>query len=69
MEDTPFLPGRLKVTNYNPKEEATLIESLTMLRFSYWKAFMMPLWSLLTLMILPVRLYWSAELRAYYLYS
>lgn len=40
-----------------------------MLRFSYVKAFMMPLWSVLTLMILPVRLYWSAELRAYYLYS
>jgi len=41
-----------------------------MLKFSSLKAYILvPLLSLLTLFVLPLRLYWSAELRAKYLYN
>lgn len=56
--------------NFNEKEESTVILSLTLLQYNALKAYLlMPLLSLLTLFILPLRLYWSAELRAYYLYN
>jgi hypothetical protein len=40
------------------------------MQFNNWKAYvLMPLLSIVTLLILPLRLYWSQELRAYYLYD
>ena len=41
-----------------------------MLSFNSFKAYLLvPILSLLTVFILPLRLYWSADLRSKYLYS
>lgn len=69
-KDKPNQPFQVSFKNYNEKEESTVINSLTMLKFNALKAYLLvPLLSILTIMVLPVRLYWSAELRAYYFYD
>jgi hypothetical protein len=41
-----------------------------MLKFNTLKAYLVvPFLSILTVFVLPIRLYWSAELRAFYLYT
>jgi hypothetical protein len=41
-----------------------------MLKFNYLKAYLIvPALSILTLFTLPIRIYWSDELRAWYLYD
>jgi hypothetical protein len=41
-----------------------------MLKHSAWKTYLLlPFLSVITIFVLPIRLYWSAELRAYYLYT
>lgn len=56
--------------NFNEKEESTVIISLEMLKFDCVKAYLLvPILSLLSLMILPLRLYWSDELKSEWLYS
>lgn len=60
----------MQFLNFNEKEESTVINSLTMLRHSPLKTYLCtPLLSVLTLMVHAIRLYWSAQLRAYYLYD
>lgn len=61
---------RVDFLNFNEKEESTVITSLTMLKFNALKAYLLvPLLSLVTLMTLPIRLYWSEQLQAYYFYD
>jgi uncharacterized membrane protein len=46
------------------------MKTVTMLQFSYAKAILMlPILSLLTIFILPIRMYWHQHLRARYMYS
>lgn len=41
-----------------------------MLKRSAWKTYLLlPFLSVITIFVLPIRLYWSPELRAYYLYT
>lgn len=63
-------PNQIAFDNFNEKEESTVITSLTMLKYNTLKAYLLvPLLSMLTLMVLPIRMYWSAELCAKYLYD
>lgn len=56
--------------NFNIKEEATVIHSLTKLQFSAFKAYVvLPILSLLTVFVLPICMYWSQSLTAKYLYN
>jgi hypothetical protein len=46
------------------------MKTVTMLQFSYFKTFViLPILSLLTVFILPIRMYWFSHLRARYMYS
>ena len=69
-EEREFLrPNQVDFVNFNEKEEATCITSLSLLQFSCAKAYLLvPILSLLTVFVLPVMLYWKAHLRAKYLY-
>ena len=61
---------QVEFKNFNDKEEATCMKSVTMLRFSSFKTYLfLPILSLLTLFVLPIRMYWSATLSARYKYS
>jgi len=65
-----IMPNQVNFKNFDEKEESTIILTLTILRFSQVKAyFLLPILSILTLLVLPIRLYWSAELRAKYMYN
>ena len=66
LKQQPNVPaGQLQVKQFNEKEEATVIESLTMLSFSWAKAYLLfPLLSLLSLFIYPICVYWYPSLRA-----
>ena len=56
-------PGFLRFVNFNEKEEATVITSIQMLRFDYMKTFiLLPFMALITVFVLPLRMYWSAKL-------
>lgn len=62
--------GQLDFTNFNEKEETTCITSLTMLQFSCCKTYLLlPILSLFSLFILPVRMYWSVQLRRKYMFN
>jgi len=48
------------VRNYNEKEESTCIEIAMLLKRDYFKRFfVVPLLSLLSLFLFPLKLYWS----------
>ncbi len=69
-EKKPLEIGQIDFTNFNEKEETTCITSLTMLQFSCCKTYLLlPILSLLSLFILPVRMYWSVPLQRKYMYS
>jgi len=56
--------------NYNEDEEATSMESVTMLQFSWFKSFVVvPILSLLTIGIFAICLYWKISLRAKWRYN
>lgn len=59
-----------EVVNFNEDEDATCIVSLTLLETSYFKCYvLLPICSLLTLFILPIKLYWSVPARVAWMYS
>ena len=59
-----------KVVNFNEDEEATCILSLTLLETSYFKCYvLLPICSLLTFFVLPIKLYWSVPARVAWMYS
>jgi hypothetical protein len=46
------------------------MKTVTMLQFSYFKTFViLPILSLLTVFVLPIRMYWFSLLRARYMYT
>jgi len=51
--------------NFNEKEESTCIESITLLKHSFFKAYIVvPILSILTLFFLPLKMYWNNALNA-----
>jgi hypothetical protein len=51
--------------NFNEAEEATCMASITLLRHSWFKAYILvPILSILTIFILPLKMYWSSTLYA-----
>jgi len=72
QEEDSTLPAKLnpRIVNFNEEEEATCIVSLAYLEQSWFKCYLLlPLCSILTVFYLPVRLYWSVEARAVWMYS
>lgn len=70
MYEAKLAAGLVSFKNFNEKEETTIILSLTMLKLNPLKAYLLvPLLSILTLFALPIRMYWSDELKAWYLYD
>lgn len=60
----------LDVKNYNEKEEATCIEIAMLLNPNYLnRILVVPFLSIITLMIFPLKLYWSKRMQAEWLYS
>ena len=58
------------VKNYNDKEEATCIELAMLLNKDYCKRlFLVPLLSLISLFLFPLKLYWSKRMQADWLYK
>jgi hypothetical protein len=56
--------------NFNEKEESTCIESITLLKHSFFKAYLVvPVLSVLTLLYLPLKMYWSNALNARMIYN
>jgi len=54
-------PNQTAFVNFNEDEEATCIESITLLRHSWVKAYLLtPILSLLTIFILPLKMYWDS---------
>ena len=69
-EKKPLEIGQIDFTNFNEKEETTCITSLTMLQSSCCKTYLLlPILSLLSLFILPIRMYWSVPLQRKYMYN
>lgn len=79
MQDEPLIKkekvGGLPRTqaafvNFNEREEATCIASVTFMRQNIFKTyFLVPLLSILTIFILPLKMYWSSELCCDMLYD
>lgn len=60
----------MDVQNFNSREESTIVEIAVLMRLSWFKILVVvPLLSVLTIMVLPVMLYWSPKLRAYWFYT
>ena len=56
--------------NFNEQEEATCIASITLLRHNWFKAYVLvPILSILTIFILPLKMYWDTELYATMIYD
>ena len=59
-----------KILNFNEEEESSCVVELEYLSSSIFKSyFILPLCSLLTLFLLPIKLYWSVQLRVTWMYS
>jgi len=57
--------NQVAFTNFNEDEEATCIATITLLRHSWPKAYLMtPILSLFTIFILPLKMYWDTSLYA-----
>ena len=72
LTDVPVGDGfpHVNVKNYNEREESTVIEIALLLRLSWFKTLVVvPLLSILTILVLPVYLYWSPRLRAFWFYN
>lgn len=55
----------MEVKQFDEKEEATIIDTLTMLEFSYAKTYLQfPLYCVLSVFIYPVIVYWKSGLQA-----
>jgi len=56
--------------NFNEKEEATCISSITLLQHSSFKAYIVvPVLSVLTLFFIPLKMYWDNALNARMIYN
>ena len=56
-------PFSIEVKQFDESEEATVIDSLTMLKFSSIKTYLLfPLYSVLSVFIYPVIVYWKPNL-------
>lgn len=57
-------------TNYNEKEEASCMKSITLLRFAAFKSYIIvPIVSLLSVFVIPLLIYWYPDYEKYWLYS
>ena len=62
VEPKILLPTDVAFVNFNEKEESTCIESITLMRLSYFKTYVLvPLLSILTIFFLPLKMYWNNE--------
>ena len=60
----------ISVLNYNEEEESSCITQITLLEMSCFKCYVvMPLFSLLSLFFLPIKLYWDVSLRINWMYN
>jgi hypothetical protein len=60
----------VEVVNYNERDEAIIIEVAVLMRANWAKRLLLvPLLSILTLLIFPIFLYWSAYIRSQWFYS
>ena len=56
--------------NFDEKEEATCIKTLTYLEFQPNRAYLLfPILSVLSLFVLPILTYWKTDLRKYWFYK
>ncbi len=58
------------VLNYNEEEESSCITQITLLEISNFKCLVvLPLFSILSLFFLPLKLYWDVSLRITWMYN
>jgi hypothetical protein len=58
------------VKNFNDREESTIIEIAVLMNLDWVKIlFVVPILSILTLMVLPIVLYWHSDARAAWFYK
>ena len=62
--EQPLLPDQLRVKQFDEKEEATVIDSLSMLTFSRAKSYaLFPFLSLITVFVYPICVFWYPSLQ------
>jgi hypothetical protein len=66
MPQIPEMPATdIGFVNFNEQEEATCMASITLIRHSKVKAYLVtPILSVLSLFILPLKMYWDNDLNA-----
>jgi len=63
QKSDPVKLGQLRVKQFNEKEEATVIDSLTLLEFSCAKTYLLfPVLCVLSAFVYPICVYWYPSL-------